>query len=82
MQKRTKCRPKSDRTLNYNFHIMMPWWFYCIQGVLVVILYELLRRLLGKFIKRDFLLRLTTFVLTIVISIGVLLILFPEPKNQ
>ncbi len=61
---------------------MMPWWFYCIQGVLVVILYELLRRLLGKFIKRDFLLRLTTFVLTIVISIGVLLILFPEPKNQ
>ncbi len=60
----------------------MPWWFYCIQGVLVVILYELLRRLLGKFIKSDFLLRLTTFVLTIVISIGVLLILFPEPKNQ
>lgn len=60
----------------------MPWWFYCIQGVLVVILYELLKRLLGKFIKRDFLLRLTTFVLTIVISVGVLLILFPEPKNQ
>lgn len=61
---------------------MMPWWFYCIQGVLVVFLYDLLKRLLGKFIKRGFLLSLTTFVLTIVLSVGVLLILFPEPKNQ